>query len=210
MSNFIKLSDAVTRLVDAGVLESDKKQKEQAVKRLLNQGLILGEKPPKNQPKIGWQVDVESLTEYIEIGNMAKGDMVKELLRLRREIKTLKNTTENKAAPVDSEVQKAPVDAKSVKQDLEANLGDSGEKKIDSDNLKITNVKVNEKTGEHTYSIEFVVNGETFTGILGTEGKMQLLRAENIDRKLNIEMLQSVMTKAKSNITRKVKAFDKK
>lgn len=83
----IKLREAVEILEKSGILRAETKQKEQAVKRLLNQGLIFGEKPPANQPKIGWQVDLDSLNEYIQIGNLKKSDMVKELIELRRKVK---------------------------------------------------------------------------------------------------------------------------
>lgn len=88
----ISVQDSVLKLVTTGVIDREVRFPDQVVKKLLNTGEIMGNKPPQNQPKWGWEVNEQSLNEYIEVGTMSPSQLRKELLAAKREIKEIKET----------------------------------------------------------------------------------------------------------------------
>lgn len=226
----IKLREAVEILEKSGILGEETKQKEQAVKRLLNQGLILGQKPPKNQPKIGWQVDLDSLNEYIQIGNLKKSDMVKELIELRRKVKELEfhhvQTTDDipledairsiggtSSATHDSDVQQ---EEKTEKTEEEKPSELDSEVPNEHD-FTVSKLVVLAKENSKTYKVEFLLNKERFEGIVSTEYNVQFVEIASETKKYVLGeseeqsmYLEALAMKMSANIVRKLKAFDKK
>lgn len=222
----IKLREAVEILEKSGILGAETKQKEQAVKRLLNQGLILGEKPPVNQPKVGWQVDLASLNEYIEIGNLKKSDMVKELIELRRKVKDLEfqkvQTTDD--IPLEDAIQ-ALEDAPSATHDPEVKQEVEAEKKPlkslsevpKEEEMTVSKVVILSKENSRTYKVKFLLNQEHFEGLVSTEFNAQVIEISNEEKRFvfgeNAEQsdyLEALSRKMAANLVRKIKAFDKK
>lgn len=88
MEKYLSVSEATNLLVKEGILKG--KFTDQAVRRLINLGELKAQKPPANQPKLGYQIERKSLEEYVEIGKMGVSELRKELLKVRRELVELK------------------------------------------------------------------------------------------------------------------------
>jgi len=222
----IKLREAVEMLEKAGILGAETKQKEQAVKRLLNQGLILGEKPPANQPKVGWQVDQDSLNQYIRIGNLKKADMVKRLIELERLVKDLEfqmvQTTDN--VPLKDAIQ-ALKGTTSATHDMEVKREVEAEKKPlqsladvpQDDEITVSKLVIVAKESSKMYKVEFLLNKEHFEGLVSTEFNTQFIEISNAEKRFvfgeNAEQsdyLEALSRKMSANLVRKIRAFDKK
>lgn len=229
----IKLREAVQLLEENGILGAETKQKEQAVKRLLNQGLILGQKPPKNQPKIGWQVDLDSLNEYIQIGNLKKSDMVKELIELRRKVRELEfhrvQTTDD--IPLEDAIRSvegtsSATHVSEVQQEEKTEKTEKTEKEKPSESIvevpkehefTVSKLVVLERKNSKTYKVEFLLNKEHFEGIVSTEYNVQFVEIASETKKYVLGeseeqsmYLEALARKMSANIVRKLKAFDKK
>lgn len=83
----ISSAEAIVELKKAGI-HLDVKYPDQALRRLLQTGEIEGIPAPKNQPKLGWQVNEESLKFYIELQKMNPDE-------LRKLVRNAKNMEKN-------------------------------------------------------------------------------------------------------------------
>lgn len=216
----IKLREAVEILEKAGILGEETKQKEQALKRLLNQGLILGEKPPVNQPKRGWLVDVDSLNEYIQVGKLKKHEMIKELIESRRKVRDL--------IFLDAQVAEVPLEE--VIQSLEETSPATHIPEVQQEeekeetisevpkdyNFTISKLNILEKQNSKTYKVEFLLNKERFEGSVSTEFHIQFVEIHNETTRFVLgnseeetEYLEALASKMNANIVRKIKAYEK-
>lgn len=223
----IKLREAVVLLEQSGILGSETKQKEQAVKRLLNQGLILGEQPPKNQPKLGWKVDLDSLNEYIQIGNLKKPEMVKELIELRRKVRDLefRQVRMNDDVPLEENIQSLqegdlatqPAEMKQENKEEKKKLSDSVSEVPKEHDFIVSKLNIIEKQNARTYKVAFVLNKEPFEGIVSTEYNLQFVEIWNERVRYVLgeieeqsQYLEALAMKMAANVSRKIKTFDKK
>lgn len=81
-------------LIKAGVFSKDTNYPDQAAKRLVKQGVLKGTPPRPEYPKEGYQIDVKSIEDYIELGKLKPSELVKLALELKRENAILKGEIE--------------------------------------------------------------------------------------------------------------------
>lgn len=92
----ISPAEAISELQKGGLLQ-DVRYPDQALRRLLSTGAIVGIPPHEKTPKEGWEVDAESLSDYIRIQKLTPDELRQELLG----VKTLKSEVEQLRAALE-------------------------------------------------------------------------------------------------------------
>lgn len=93
---YISPEQAILELKNADLLQNVR-YPDQALRRLLSTGAIEGIKPPEKTPKLGWEVNAESLADYVRIQKLSPEDLRQELVGvkfLRAEVEELRAALE--------------------------------------------------------------------------------------------------------------------